>query len=89
MWSFDLRHQRYFVDGWPCFNYDLRIPSHKISKTAYIGYNIKSSKMIVYPRYDHLPLVFEEIDLKEWDAIKSLAKVVKTWEEFLMISYMY
>ena len=31
----------------PCFDYDLRIPSHRISKTSYIGYDVKSTKMIV------------------------------------------
>ena len=47
MWSFDLRHQRYLVDGRSCFDYDLRIPSHGISKMSYIGYDMKSMKMIV------------------------------------------
>ena len=28
MWPFDLRHQKHLVDGWSCFDYDLRIPSH-------------------------------------------------------------
>ena len=62
MWSFDLRLQRYFVDGWPCFDYELRIPSQRISKTSYIGYDMKSLKMIVWLRKDHPPLLFEEID---------------------------
>ena len=61
MRSLDLRHQRHLVDG-SCFDYDLRIPSHVISKMSYIRYNMKSSKMIVLSRWDHLPSVFEEID---------------------------
>ena len=36
-----------FVDWWLCFYYDLRIPSHEISKTSYIRDDMKSSKMIV------------------------------------------
>ena len=60
--SFDLRHQRHFVNIWSCFNYDLRIPSHVVSKMLYIGYDMKSTKMIVWSRWDHLPSVFEEID---------------------------
>ena len=44
--SFDLRHQRHLVDGLSCFDYDLRIPSHGISKTSYIVYNMKSSEVI-------------------------------------------
>ena len=35
MWSFDLRHRRHLVDGWSCFDYDLRIRTHGISKTSY------------------------------------------------------
>ena len=87
MWSFDLRHQRHLVDGWSCFDYDLWIPRHGISKTSYIGYDMKSTKMIVWSRWDHPPSIFEEIDSKEWDAMKSLAKVVEiSKKEFLMIS---
>ena len=86
MWSFDLRLQRYLVDGWSCFDYDLWIHSHGISKMSYIGYNMKSTKMIVWSRWDHPPSVFEEVDSKEWEATKSLAKVVKILEEFSMIS---
>ena len=41
MWSFDLRDQRNLIDGWLCFDYDLQIPSHKISKTSYIRYDMK------------------------------------------------
>ena len=62
MWSFDLRHQRYLLDGRSYFDYNLRIPSHKISKTSYIRYDMKSTKMIVWPGWDHPPLIFEEID---------------------------
>ena len=47
MLSFDLRHQKYLVDGLSCFDYDLKILSHGISKTSYIGYDMKSTKMIV------------------------------------------
>ena len=48
---------------------------------------MKSTKMIVWSRWDHPPSVFEEIDSKEWDAMKSLAKVVEISEkEFPMIS---
>ena len=48
---------------------------------------MKSTKMIVWSRWDHPPSVFEEIDSKDWDAMKSLAKVVEISEkEFLMIS---
>ena len=61
-WPFDLRHQRHLVDGRLCFDYDLRIPSHGISKTSYIGYDMKSTKMIVWSRWDHPPSVYEEID---------------------------
>ena len=47
---------------------------------------MKSTKMIVWSRWDHPPLVFEEINSKEWDAMKSLAKVVEISEkEFPMI----
>ena len=67
-------------------NYDLRIPSHEISKTSYIRYDMKSTKMIVWSRWDHSPSIFEEIDSEEWDAMKSLAKVVEILEEFSMIS---
>ena len=58
----DLIHQRHRVDGWSCFDYDLRIPSHGISKMSYIGYNMKSTNMIVWSIWDHPPSVFEEID---------------------------
>ena len=48
---------------------------------------MKFTKMIVWSRWDHLPSVFEEIDSKEWDAMKSLAKVVEiSKKEFSMIS---
>ena len=46
----------------PCFDYDLRIPNHMISKMSYIRYDMKSTKMIVWSRWDHPPSVFEEID---------------------------
>ena len=62
MWFFELRHQRQLVDGWLCFDYDLRIPNHMISKTSYVRYNMKSTKMIVLSRWDHSPSIFEEID---------------------------
>ena len=42
--------------------------------------------MIVWSRWDRPPSVFEEIDSKEWDAMKSLAKVVEISKEFSMIS---
>ena len=58
----DLRNQRHFVDGCSCFDYNLRIPSHGISKTSYIGYDIKSSKMIMWSRWDQPSLIFDEID---------------------------
>ena len=54
MWSFDLRHKRHLVDGWPCFDYNLQIPNHGFSKILYVGYDMKYSKM--------KPLVFKEID---------------------------
>ena len=47
---------------------------------------MKSTKMIVWSRWDHPPSVFEEIESKEWDAMKSLAKVVEILKEFSMIS---
>ena len=48
---------------------------------------MKSTKMIVWSRWDHPPSVFEEIDSKESDAMKSLAKVVEiSKKEFSMIS---
>ena len=47
---------------------------------------MKSTKMIVWSRWDHPPLVFEEIESKEWDAMRSLAKVVEISKEFSMIS---
>ena len=62
MWSFDLRHQRYLLYGRSCFDYNLQIPSHKISKTSYIGYDMKSTKMIVWLGWDHPPSKFEKID---------------------------
>ena len=62
MWSFDLRYQRHLVDGWLCFDYDLRIPSHKISKMPYIRYDMKSSKMTMWSRWNSPPSIFEEID---------------------------
>ena len=43
--------------------------------------------IIVWSRCDHPPSVFEEIDSNEWDAMKSLAKVVEiSKKEFSMIS---
>ena len=43
--------------------------------------------MIVWSRWDRPSSVFEEIDSKEWDAMKSLAKVEEILEkEFSMIS---
>ena len=62
MWTFDLRYQRYLVDGWSCFDYDLRTPSHVISKMSFIGFNMKSTKMSVWSMWDHPPSVIEEID---------------------------
>ena len=62
MWSFNLRHQRHLVDGWLCFDYNFWISSHRISKMSYIGYDMKSTKMIVWSRWDHPPSVFKEID---------------------------
>ena len=53
---------------------------------SYIGYDMKFTKMIVWSRWDHPPSVFEEIDSKECDAMKSLAKVVEISKEFSMIS---
>ena len=48
---------------------------------------MKSTKIIVWSRWDHPPSVFEQIDSKEWDAMKSLAKVVEiSKKEFAMIS---
>ena len=47
---------------------------------------MKSTKMIVWSRWDHPLSVFEDIDSKEWDAMKCLAKVVEILEEFSMIS---
>ena len=64
MWSFDLRHQRHLVDVWPCFDYGWWIPSNMISKTSYIGYDMKSSKIIMWSRWDHSPSQFEVIDSK-------------------------
>ena len=61
MWSSNLRCQRHLVDGWSCFDYELRIPSHKISKMSYIGYNMKSTKMFAWSRWDNPPAVSEEI----------------------------
>ena len=85
MWSFDLRHQRHLVDRWSCFDYTLQIPSHGISKTSYIRYDMNSAKMIMWSRWDHPPSIFEE-----WDVIKLLAKIVEILEkEYPMISYTY
>ena len=42
--------------------------------------------MIVWSRWDNPPSVFEDINSKEWDAMKSLAKVVEISKEFYMIS---
>ena len=48
---------------------------------------MKFTKMIVWSRWDHPPSVFEEIDSKECDAMKSLAKVVEiSKKELSMIS---
>ena len=58
---FDLRHQQYLIDGRLCFDYDLEIHGHEISKTSYARYDMKSSKMIVYSIWDPLSYVFEEI----------------------------
>ena len=52
MWSFDLRHHRYLVNGWPSFDYDLRIPYHGISKLSCIRYDMKSLKAIVRSEWD-------------------------------------
>ena len=38
----------------------------------------------MWSRYDHVPLIFEEIGLN--NMIQSLAKIVHILEEFLMIS---
>ena len=57
-----------------------------ISKTSYIGYDMKSLKMILWSIWYHLPLIFEDINLR--NAMKSLANIVEISEkEFLMISY--
>ena len=53
---------------------------------SYIGYDMKFTKMIVWSRWDYPPSVFEEIDSKECDVMKSLAKVVEISKEFSMIS---
>ena len=55
MWCFDLRHQIHLMDGWSYFDYDLQIRSHGISKTSYIRCDMKSTKMIVWSRGNHLP----------------------------------
>ena len=48
---------------------------------------MKSTKMIVWSRWDHPPSVFVDIDSKEWDAMKSLVMVVEiSKKEFSMIS---
>ena len=47
-----------------CFNVDLGIPSHKISKMSYIIYDKMPSKVIMWSRKDHVPSVFKEIDLR-------------------------
>ena len=47
---------------------------------------MKFTKMIMWLKWDHPPLVFEDIDSKECDAMKSLAKVVEISKEFSMIS---
>ena len=62
MWSFDLRYKRHLVNGWSCFDYELRIPSHAISQTSYIRYDMKSLKMIMWSRWNYPPSIFEEID---------------------------
>ena len=38
---------QHIMDGWPCFDCNLQIPSHMISKTLYIEYYMKPMKMIV------------------------------------------
>ena len=43
--------------------------------------------MIMWSRWGHPPSVFKEIDSKEWDVMKSLAKVVEiSKKKFSMIS---
>ena len=44
------------------FDYDLRIPRHGISKTSDIGWGMKSTKMIVWSRWNHPNSIFEKID---------------------------
>ena len=85
-----VKHQRHLVDEWPYFDYDLQIPSHGISKMSYIGYDMKSLKIFLWSRWDHPPSIFEEIDSKEWYAMKSLAKIVKiSMKKFSINSYMH
>ena len=61
-----------------------------ISKLSYIGYVMKSSKMIKWSRWDHLPIVFEEINSRmRCDAMKTLNKVVEISKEFPMIFNTY
>ena len=62
MWSFHLRNQIYIIDGGMCFDYDLQVPSHGISKISCIGYDMKSTKMIMWSRWDYPPSVYKEID---------------------------
>ena len=73
-----------------CFDYDLQVPSHGISKMSCIGYDMKSTKMIMWSRWDYPPSVFKEIDSRNEMRWNSWAKVVEILErEFPMISYMY
>ena len=57
------------MDGLLCFNNDLQILNHRISKMSYIRKNINSSQMIVWSRSDHPPSIFQEIDLRRCDEI--------------------
>ena len=62
MWFYDLRHHRDLVDGLLCIDYDLRIPSHGISKMTYIRYGMKSTKMIMWLRWYNPLSIFEDVD---------------------------
>ena len=80
MQSFDLRHQRHLVDIWTCFDYNLRIPSREIR------HEVLKDACVVKMR--SFGLGIWEYWLEEWDAMKSLAKVMKILDkEFLMIFY--
>ena len=65
------------MDGLLCYDYGSRIPSHVISKTCYVGYDMKSWKMIMWSRWDHLPLIFEEIDSKRCNEILSRGRNIR------------